>query len=331
MKNNKILLIAPYFGTFMKKDYEILSKYYNIKFIQISKISPIIMLKLIRDILWADVTFSWFANHHAYWAVRLSKFLKKKSIVVIGGYEVAKIAEIRYGLLLNPKSVQMVKYIIVNADKILTVDDGLKKNAIENIEVDGENIQTIPTGYDYGIYKPKGEKENFVLNVCEGDYWERIILKGTNNFVLSAQFLLDIKFLIIGVHGEALKKLKEIAPQNVEFIGPISQQELIPFYQKAKVYCQLSMREGLPNALCEAMLCECVPVGADVQGIQTAIGDTGFYVTYGDTKATADAIKKALRSEGKEARERIKTMFPIERRERELIETINELLKVDQY
>ena len=32
------------------------------------------------------------------------------------------------------------------------------------------------------------------------------------------------------------------------------QEKLIPYYQKAKVYCQLSMREGLPNALCEALL-----------------------------------------------------------------------------
>ena len=45
------------------------------------------------------------------------------------------------------------------------------------------------------------------------------------------------------------------------------------------------MREGLPNALCEAMLCECVPVGTDVQGIRTAMGDAGFYVPYGDRKS----------------------------------------------
>lgn len=328
MKTNKIILIAPYFSTFMKKDYEMLSKYYNIKFIQISKFFPIIMLKLIKDILWADLTFSWFADYHAYWAVKLSKFLKKKSIVVIGGYEVAKIAEIRYGLMLNPKSVQMVKYIFVNADKILTVDDGLKKNAIENTEVDGENIQTVPTGYNYKMYKPSGEKEQYVLTVNEGDYWDRIILKGSNNFVLCAKLLSDIKFLIIGVHGEALRKLKEIAPQNVEFIGPISQQELIPYYQKAKVYCQLSMREGLPNALCEAMLCECIPVGSDVQGVRTAIGDAGFLVPYGDAESTAGAIIKALKSDkGKDARERIIRMFPEEKREKELVKIIKEVLK----
>jgi len=133
---------------------------------------------------------------------------------------------------------------------------------------------------------------------------------------------------VIGIQGGALKKLQDIASPNVEFLGPLSQDELIPYYQRAKVYCQLSMREGLPNALCEAMLCECVPVGTRYCGIPTAIGDTGFYVPYGDPKATAEAIKKALKSDkGKAARERIKTMFPIERRERKLIQIVNKLAK----
>jgi len=50
-------------------------------------------------------------------------------------------------------------------------------------------------------------------------------------------------------------------------------------------------------------------------------------VLYGDPKATAEAIREALKSDkGKVARERIKTMFPIERRERELVRAINEIL-----
>ena len=80
--------------------------------------------------------------------------------------------------------------------------------------------------------------------------------------------------------------------------------------------------------MAEGMLCGCVPVVTDRGAIPEVVGDTGFYVPYGDPEATAEAIKEALNSnKGKQARERIKKMFPIERRERELISEIECVLK----
>jgi len=49
---------------------------------------------LFKGVLWADITFSWFADTHAFLAVLLSKLFRKKSIVVVGGYEVANVPEI---------------------------------------------------------------------------------------------------------------------------------------------------------------------------------------------------------------------------------------------
>jgi len=136
----------------------------------------------------------------------------------------------------------------------------------------------------------------------------------------------EVKFVVNGITGNALEKLKKIAPPNVNFVGPVTFEELIHLFQKSKVYCQLSMREGLPTAVCEAMLCECVPVGTEKYGIPIAMGDTGFYAPYGDEKSAAEAIKNALASDnGKIARERIKTMFPKTIREKGLLEVIKEL------
>lgn len=330
MKNFKIKILfisAAPITDFVKCDLDILKKQFDLKVIKwAGLINPLVLLRMISGVLWADTTFSWFADLNAFWAVRLSKLFRKKSIVIVGGYEVAKVPEIGYGLMLYPKFTHKVKYVLDNADKVLTVDDGLRMDAIKNAGASGKNIQTIPTGYDHELFKPGGNKENIVLTVSAGDSWSRARLKGLNTFVQSAKFLPDTKFLLIGTGGDALKKLQAISSTNIEFINQVSQDELIPYYQKAKVYCQLSMREGLPNALCEAMLCECVPVGTDVQGVRTAIGDTGFYVRYGDPEATAEAIKEALKSEkGPDARELIKNMFPIERREKELIEIIKEV------
>jgi glycosyltransferase involved in cell wall biosynthesis len=68
------------------------------------------------------------------------------------------------------------------------------------------------------------------------------------------------------------------------------------------------------------MLCGCVPVGTKYCGIPTAIGDTGFYVPYGDVEATVEGIKKVLSSNAgrrESARARIKRMFSQQRREKD--------------
>ena len=331
-KKIKILFIRPSKSSFIQRDLELLEEHFNVKVID-----PVIRRKnlsgtfktlciMLAGILWADVTFSWFASLHAYCAVRLSRLFRKKSIVVVGGYEVAKVPEIGYGALLYPRSAHRVKYVLGNADRVLTVDDSLKRDAITNLGVTGKNIQTVPTGYDYEKFKPEGGKENLVLTVA---YVNNITInrKGLGTFVKAAEYLPDVKFVIVGPYfDDSIDTLKSIAGHTVEFTGFISNEELLRYYQKAKVYCQLSRYEGLPNALCEAMLCECVPVGTKNCGIPTAIGDTGFYAPYGDENATAEAIKEALKSDkGKEARARIKAMFPIERREKELLQAVDDL------
>lgn len=322
----KILFVYTNLSSFVKADLEILQRHFDVKPIKYNGTRSI--FKLFRGVLWADVTFSWFADIHAFYAVRFSKMLGKKSIVVVGGYDVAKVPEINYGLLLSPKSARRVKYVLENADLVLTVDNSLKIDAINNAEVDGKNIMTLPTGYDPNKWKFNGRKEDLVITVGYVN-WSVMKRKGFEIFVKSAEYLPNIKFVLIGKHlDNSVNHLKSIAPQNVEFTGFVSDEELLKWYQRAKVYCQISRYEGLPNALCEAMLCECVPVGTKYCGIPTAIGDTGFYVPYGDPEATAEAIEKALKSDkGKAARERIKTIFPIERRERELVKTINKNIR----
>jgi glycosyltransferase involved in cell wall biosynthesis len=146
-------------------------------------------------------------------------------------------------------------------------------------------------------------------------------------FVKAAGYLKDVKFVLVGNSSDGtMDALRAMASSNVEFAGTVSHDQLAGYYQRAKVYCQLSMSEGLPNALCEAMLCECVPVGTEVNGIPTAMGDTGFYVPVGDAEAAADAVRQALSSnKGRDARARIVSMFSVDKREKELVKIVEEL------
>ena len=318
----RILFTYPYLSTFIQSDLNILQKYFDVKTVGSFRRN---ILKFLRGIAWADLTYCWFADFSAFVAVLLSKILRKKVVVVLGGFEVAKIPEIRYGLLLSSLFSFMVRFTLKGADVVLAVEEGLKRDAIKNVGM-GDNIQVLHLGYDPELFKPGGKKNKLVITAAQGDSWRRILVKGIDVFVEAAKYMPEVKFVVIGVHGEALEKLRSLAPSNASFTGFIPQEELISYYQRASVYCQLSMREGFSSALCEAMLCECVPVGTERGGIPTVIGGEGFYVPYGDSKATADAIRKALKSKkGRNARKGIEKLFPLKKREERLVSIITDL------
>ncbi|OEU51596.1 MAG: hypothetical protein BA871_08270 [Desulfuromonadales bacterium C00003096] len=331
----KILFVRQYKSSFIQKDLELLKKHFEVRVMDFVlsrenlKGSLKTVFGMIKSILWADLTFSWFADTPAFWAVRLSKIFKKKSIVVVGGYEVAKVPEIGYGAMLNPKAARIVKYVLENADKVLAVSEFNKKEILKYTSQ--KNVELVYNGVDCDKFKPQGEKEDLVISV--GYITDAVIKrKGFETFVKSALYLPNAKFVLIGKDiDDSIKYLKPLSPSNVEFAGFVSDEDLLGYYQRAKVYCQLSMYESFGMALAEAMSCRCVPVVANKAALPEIIGDTGFCVPYGDEKATAEAIKEALNSNnGEEAGERIKNIFPIERREEELVDVINRILE-DEY
>ena len=67
-------------------------------------------------------------------------------------------------------------------------------------------------------------------------------------------------------------------------------------------------------------------VTLDGTAIATAMGPLGHYAPLGDPGAGAEAITRALRSQdGVAARERIATLFPLERREGGLLALVDEI------
>jgi glycosyltransferase involved in cell wall biosynthesis len=330
----KILFVHPKISSFIQADLDILKKHFDVRVLDTGSKKKSLggmlgaMWDLFLGVLWSDLTFSWFADIHAKWQVRCSRVFGKPSIVVVGGYEVAKLPEIGYGSLLDPSKTKMVKYILTRADKVLPVDESLKVRAMDNLGVDGKNMAVVPTGFDVRRFSPSGVKEELVLTVAVYNDWQRAQVKGLDMFVKTAALLPRVKFLVVGGSGEGADRLKGTAGSNVDFIGPVSQEELVKSYQRAKVYCQLSKQEGLPNAVCESMLCECIPVGSRIPGIERAVGDAGFLVPVGDHQAAADAIRKALVSnKGKDARDRIKELFSLENREKAIQDIVRELLE----
>jgi glycosyltransferase involved in cell wall biosynthesis len=329
----RVLIVRPSTSPFIEADIEILRKHFDVRTVDVFEKgrslgnSVKVFMRLLRGVLWADVAYSWFAEIYALWAVRLSRFMLRKSIVVVGGYEVACLPDIGYGKLIDPKEARQVRYTLDHASTVLTVSNCLKREAVENAGARGDNILTLPTGFDPELFSPSGEKDTMVMTAAICGEARRVKVKGIDVFVEVARKVPHASFEVVGMADNVRGELRRPLPENLKLLPPLSQEVIVGHYRKAKVYCQLSMREGLPNALCEAMLCGCVPVVSDVGAMSEAVGETGFVVHREDLDEVVDAVMRALVSDsGKAARQRVIDFYSRARREEALVSIINGLV-----
>ena len=94
---------------------------------------------------------------------------------------------------------------------------------------------------------------------------------------------------------------------------------LFQLYNRAYVFVQASITEGMPNTLAEAMLCECIPVGSRVNGIPDLIGDTGIIVDSRDVRILESSVRQAMKLDiGQKAAERIRSHYAYALREQQI-------------
>ncbi len=321
----KILFTSTHQTSFITQDLNLLRKHFVVE--DITTRGVFALFTILTHIVQADVTYTWFASAYSSVIVFLARLLGRRSVIVVGGADVAKVPEMQYGIWLSPWKSLLVTFALRNAWKVLAVDVSLKKKAMELADYPGENIRCLPTGYDSDVWYPAGDKEPFILAVAKCDDLSRMRVKGIDVLVECARLMPANRFVVVGLTNQALDAARRNLPSNVELVPVLEQTQLLRYYQRAKVYCQPSYVEGFPNSVCEAMLCGCIPVGTDVGGIPTAIGNHGFLVPYGNVQKLAEAIHSALQSQGtlgQSARERIATEFTLKGREEALLAILHE-------
>jgi glycosyltransferase involved in cell wall biosynthesis len=324
----RVLFFSTIFPPFIADDERLLQHHYELSTIISSGISALarVVLELPRH----DIAFVWFGSVYSGIIVWLARVFHKPSIIVVAGVDASKDREINYGIWLSPWKSRFVRYAFRNASCLLVVDPFLGREAIRLAEYDGKNITYLPFGFDPLVWTgTTAAREKIVLTVasCENEW--RAKKKGVDKLIDAARALPEISFRLIGIHQQLLNRIKADIPRNMEVIPYVPRHELAAEYARAKVYCQPSFTEGLPNTLCEAMLSGCIPVGTIAGGIPTAIGTTGYLVEYRDQQGLVDALKRAIEapeSDGARARERIKSTFTVERREEGLRSAIDALL-----
>lgn len=278
------------------------------------------VLRLLQGARWADVVYCWNISDHAF----VATFAARRLACVVGGYEFANLPAYRYGNLISRRMRFVTRWVWRRADALLYVDPSLEEEATRAFGDPGR-AEYVPTGYDSSFWTPgSAPREDLVVTVGHAPTRERLALKGIDLFLQVAAANPDVQFHVVGELPPGTDPAR--LGSNVSADGWMGREDLRDLYRRAKAYCQFSVHEGLPNAVCEAMLCGCVPAGTRVNGIPTAIGDAGFLVER-DVAAIGEALHRAMADPtlGARARDRIVRTFPLDRRRRRLQEILESL------
>lgn len=262
-----------YLAHFIKEDINILNKIGIVdvyEFGNIKKITDfwLFLKQLLNLIVFPHrVYYCFFVDYHALLPVLWAKLLRKKSIVIVAGYDAFGFQDryMKYGIFTSHKwRVWMAKVIYKYVDHILTVSESLQQSLMEQgIKVD-KRFKTVYFGWDpsaYTIHK----KQSFCLTVGIANDLPGFYRKGYDRFIKLAEMNPQYKFVAIGLNIPLPKGFEQ--PNNLTLFKQRSQYEVKCEMAKAKIFLQLSRAEGMPNTLAEAILNGCFTLTSNVNGI----------------------------------------------------------------
>lgn len=330
-----VLFLHQSWKSFERQDYEILKRNFPTEEILVYRDFLFKLPSILHKLKKVDVVFCWFAYRTAFLTLVLAKLLRKKIILVMGGWDCANEPEINYGAMMrgwrNIFTRIITKSIAAMADRIIAVSKYNRKEIIINVGIPEDKISLIYHGFYVECCQDEmlNDKEDMVLTVADVNE-KNFLRKGIRFFIEVSHKMPEVDFVLAGRIDEKLRKpLLRLKPCNLTITDYLNSETLHRFYRKAMVYAQLSFHEQFGCALAEAMLHRCVPVITDKAALPEIAGDNSFYVPYGDIKKTIKAIREALKDNGKSqrARRQIIENFSLQEREIKLVNMIKELTK----
>jgi len=352
-KEIHLLFLYDFMTSFVKKDILILEKNYNLstyhfKFNNKAGVF-IAYVKLFFFLLKHRNKFSLFvsqfAGHVSLLPSILGRLFKVKSLILVAGSDAACFPKIKYGnkqkifqKTATSLSFKYCNYISPCHESLIEQpydydDFGDHKQGFHVFYPSSRNklVKSIPYGFDSNFFKRdfnEPRQKNSFITIGNLKVKTLFVRKGYDLIIELGRRMPNIQITLVGApEGYVIDNL----PPNIKLLPYLSQPEIIQLFSQHQFYFQLSLMEGFPNALCEAMLCECIPIGSNVSGIPEIIDNTGYLLKKRNIELLTQLIQEAidnpaLEELGKNARKRISDNFTNERRERELCELINSII-----
>ncbi len=294
-------------------------------------------LKYNFDVVWKiifiDVVIVNFGSWHTIFPVFLAKIFGKKSIIILGGFDAGNIPSLQYGVFYKPsilqwlmrKTYQAATYLCPVSEALVASintyadpsGEGYKIGLLHHMPEVKDKIRVIPTDYDNDFwYINEAIDRKGILALAYVYNIETYNLKGFDLITQCAVKMPEYSFTFAGFSPEMVVYYQSKLPSNVQLISFVNNQEARALYQRHKIFVLPSHTEGLPNTLCESMLCGCLPIVSDVSVMPKIVHELGYVLKRKDKQDLKNLLEKASQSNPdiEKMRNRIVTLYPIGQR-----------------
>ena len=276
-----------------------------------------------------DILHGYFLPQAGFVAAYAGKYLDIPNVVSIRGNDIERAA-------FDPSKFSHVMYALQNASAVTANASELVKKTRAFIDRD---VILIPNGIEAERFKPmqknialadglgltsKAHKDALVIGFV-GELREK---KGLKTLLIGyAQInqkhptsLLIVGEVRAGEDKNTFEEIKSSIPNaNIVVTGTISHKDIPAYYSLMDIFVHPSLRDGMPNALLEAMACEKPIVATPVGGIMDVIqdGKNGLFINPDDVNGFANVVIKILSEPkkranlGKEARKTVTKEFTL--------------------
>lgn len=352
--NGKILYIYPERSAFIEKDLKFLSRSYTVVtpgHDWMSKVmTPLNFLKqivfLFQNLRGTRAIFIMFGGYWSLLPALAGKLTRTPVYIIPGGTDCVSFPSLNYGSLRKPVMRTFIRWSFQLCTELLPVDESLiladytylpkPDYPKQGIKYFFPGLKTpwrvIHNGFDPDFFSvdPALSKERSFIAVAPVSNMMRVRVKGVDLVIDLAKRFADCSFTVVGVSDAVSRQLSPLPP-NLKLYPFLPGEKFIGLLAESRFVLQLSVSEGFPNALCEAMLCHCVPLGSAVGAIPDIIGNAGFIAASREKDYLFERVAgilgsspEILRQLALRARERIAERYHISKRERAFLELISE-------
>ena len=346
-----LIYIFPSKASFVQKDLDFLNKKHKVLSPEYDWTTkwklPFLLINqflfLLFNIKKSKVIIVMFGGYWSVLPTIFGKLFKTKTFIILGGTDCVSFPKLNYGSLRKVLLKKAIRVSYKNAFKLLPVDESLVENNYSYWEESTykkqgykaffKDIETpykvIPNGFDIKQFSKSSlkKKPNSFITVAKIDSNRTFQLKGIDKLIYLAENFSDCSFTVIGVDENKIDKVE--LPNNIELLPFMKANEFINYLQSHQFVIQLSISEGFPNALCEAMLCNCIPIISNIGAMPRIIKESGFTMNSSNNEylkrefetilETSEQVRSSLSNE---VRKIVMENYPIYNREQLLLQEI---------